>query len=60
MKRDDKQHLKLQAEAGKHSMWCDICYRHWTHHSHTLSHNLLSHLISAHGYMPKRWWQFWK
>ena len=69
MRTGDKQHQKLLAEARKHAAsqgrawFCGICFRHTAHKSygfHPNPYNLLKHLVSAHGYKPKHWWEIWK
>ncbi len=68
MHTGDKQHQKLQAEANKHGkygdpVFCGICFKHTASKDYGFDqnpHNLLVHLVSAHGYKPKRWWQIWR
>jgi len=69
MRTGDKQHQKLLAEARKYGdstapAFCKTCFRHAAHKDygfrHLTSHNLLKHLVSAHGYKPRHWWQVWK
>lgn len=61
MHKWDKEHRRLIREAGRHRNECPTCVRHVLDSRKYLNpSNLLKHLIAAHKYKPKRWWQFWR
>jgi len=66
MKTGDKEHYKLLKVAVQYSQDCRVCWRHcnkmqdFDYLKYINPNNLLKHLIAAHNYRPKKWWQIWR